>query len=121
MSLEKRRRTRVPVRFDVTLTVDGVTVQIETENISLNGLLCRADRRLQAGTVGRMRITLSPEAVITAEAARIVRSDDEKMAIAFCDMDEESFFHLKRLVQYNTKDAQIIDQELARAGYENLL
>jgi hypothetical protein len=36
-------------------------------------------------------------------------------------MDEESFFHLKRLVQYNTKDAQTIDRELARAGYENLL
>ncbi len=116
MDDERRRRTRVPVHFEVTVRVQDEPVKVETENISLNGMLCRPDVRMKKGDNGEVRIVLSPEVVITA-AGRIIRSDPEGIAVAFADIDDESFFHLKKLVQYNTEDADIIDRELRKAGF----
>lgn len=112
MEEERRRRTRVYVHFDVT--VQGI--KVETDNISLNGMLCKPEERLHQGDSADVRIALSPEVVIVAQA-KIIRSDPDGMAIVFEDIDEESFFHLKKLVQYNTEDADIIDQELRKAGF----
>ncbi|MDD5167700.1 MAG: PilZ domain-containing protein [Syntrophales bacterium] len=116
MAEERRRRTRVPIHFDVTIQANDKPVNVETENISLNGILCRPDKKLKMGDEGDARIVLSPEVVISARV-RIVRSDEEGMAIAFAGVDEESFHHLKNLVQYNTEDADIIDRELKKAGF----
>ena len=116
MEDDRRRRTRVPVHFEVTIRVQDRTIKLETRNISLNGMLCDPDSRLRTGDQGEARITLSPDAVIIAEA-KIVRSDDNGMAIAFTAVQEDSFFHLRKLVQYNTEDADIIDNELNKAGF----
>jgi len=116
MDKERRRRTRVPVHFEVTFGAADAPIKVETENISLNGMLCKPDERLRAGDEGEIRIVLSPEVVIVARS-KIVRSDAEGMAIAFADVEQESFFHLKKLVQYNTEDADVIDKELRKAGF----
>ncbi len=114
MAGEKRNRTRVPVHFDATVVVGEETVSLETENISLSGMLCGPDERIKAGKTVDIRIALSPEAVIKANA-RIARSDDKGIAIAFAGIDEDGFFHLKHLVQYNADDADLIDRELVKA------
>jgi len=106
----------VPVQFEAAVRVQDELIRVETENISLNGMLCRPDRRFKAEDRGEARIVLGPEAVIHAEI-RILRSDEEGMAIAFTAVEEDSFFHLKKLVQYNTEDADIIDGELRKAGF----
>jgi hypothetical protein len=116
MNDEKRRRTRAPVHVDVSVRIAQETLRVETENISLNGMLCKPDRRLRTGETGDVRILLSPETVITARA-KILRSDDVGMAIAFASLDDDSFFHLKRLVQFNTEDADLIDRGLQKAGF----
>ena len=116
MEEERRRRTRVPVQFEVAVQVQGEPVAVETENISLNGMLCRPEGRLKAGDDGEVRITLSPEAVIAARG-RIVRSDAQGLAVAFSGLSEESFFHLKKLVQYNAGDADVVERELGKAGF----
>ena len=113
---EKRRRTRVSVHFDATFEVNGIFTSLETENISLNGMLCKPGSRLKTGERGRVQITLSPEAVIMAEA-KVVRSDLRGLAVAFLDINPKGFFHLKKLVQYNTEDADLIDRELSNAGF----
>ena len=116
MTEERRRRTRVPVHFDVTVRVAREPVQVETENISLTGMLCKPEGRLKSGETGEVRIVLSPEAIITA-TGRIIRSDSQGLAVAFSGIDEDGFFHLKKIVQYNTEDADIIDRELRKAGF----
>ncbi len=113
MVTEKRRRTRAPVHFDVTAQVGREAFSLETENISLSGLLCRPDERIKVGEDMGIRIVLSPEAVIMARAT-VIRSDDQGVAIAFTRMDEDGFFHLKRIVQYNTDDADLIEKELGK-------
>ncbi|MDA8125786.1 MAG: PilZ domain-containing protein [Deltaproteobacteria bacterium] len=112
----KRRRTRVPVHFEVTFQVRTEPIALKTENISLNGMLCQPDPRFAKGDAGAVRIVLGPDAAISAQA-EIVRSDAAGLAIAFTEIDETGFFHLKKLVQYNTADADLIDRELRQAGF----
>lgn len=116
MATEKRKRVRASVHMDATMTVGGETLSLQTENISLNGMLCKPDRRIKAGEAADVRIVLSPEAVITTRA-NIVRSDDEGIALAFTSVDESGFLHLKKLVQYNVDDADRVDRELAKTGF----
>jgi hypothetical protein len=116
MTVEKRRRTRAPVQFDVTAEVGRETFSMGTENISLSGILCRPDQRLKAGEDAKIQIVLSSEAIINARAT-IVRSDDEGIAIAFNSVDDDGFFHLKQIVQHNVDDADLIDKELAAAVF----
>jgi hypothetical protein len=42
-----------------------------------------------------------------------VRVSPRETGIYFKTMDENSFFHLKRLVQYNAQDPDMIDDECA--------
>ena len=114
--MEKRRRSRTSIHFDVMVTRGRESLLLETENISMNGMLCRPDKRIKMGEAADIQIVLSPEATITARAT-IVRSDDEGIALALTGVDETGFFHLKKLVQYNIGDADRVDRELAEAGF----
>jgi len=116
MVTEKRRRTRASVHIDATVMVGQEPLSLETENISLNGMLCRPDGRIKAGESADIRIELSPEAIIAARV-NILRSDDKGIALAFTSVDESGFFHLKKLVQYNVDDADLVDRELAKVGF----
>ena len=116
MPTGKRRRTRASVHIDTTVRAGSESLSLKTENISLNGMLCRPDVRIKAGEAADIEITLSPEAVITARAT-VMRSDNEGIALAFTRVDESGFLHLKKLVQYNIDDADQVDRELAKAGF----
>lgn len=116
MATQKRRRTRASVHIDATLMMGGETLSLKTENISLNGMLCKPDGRIKVGEAADIRIVLSPEAIITARV-NIARSDDEGIALAFTSVDESGFFHLKKLVQYNVDDPDRVDRELAKTGF----
>ena len=111
MKKEERKRTRVPVGFTAAISAGGKTVQVNTLNISLNGMLCTPDSCFQAGDKCRVTLTLDPviKVIIEGKILRITLSD---MAIVFASMDEESFFHLKKIVEYNYGDADEINKEI---------
>lgn len=113
MDQEKRKRTRVPVHFDVAVTVHGKTIQVQIINISLTGILCTSNPLFQANDACKVIISLSDDLKIAIDS-KILRIGEGETAISFTAMDEESFFHLKRLVQYNTDDADRIEKELRK-------
>ena len=114
---EKRKRTRVPVHIHVSLSLEGKWVDVEAENISLTGILCRADDRFRMGDVCQVRIGLNPDVVISLDG-KILRSDRDHTAISFVSMDEDSFYHLKKLLQYNLVNSDRIDDELSEPAFE---
>jgi CheY-like chemotaxis protein len=57
---ERRRFRRVPLRSKVRLTSADVDLECETIDVSLNGLLVRADSLLQPGTRTQMSLYLTP-------------------------------------------------------------
>lgn len=113
---EKRKRTRVHVNFQVSVSLHGEWVEVEIENISLTGILCKADDRFRKGEACQVRIRLSPDVIISLDG-KILRSDQNQTAISFVSMDEESFFHLKKLLQYNLDNADRIDDELSKPAF----
>jgi len=116
MADERRKRTRVHVHFHVSVLLGEKWVEVNTENISLTGILCTADDRFRTGDVCRVRIRLNQDVVIDLDG-KILRSDREQTAISFVSMDEESFFHLKKLLQYNLDNADRIDDELTEPAF----
>jgi hypothetical protein len=61
-------------------------------------------------------IALGEDLHISIEA-RIVRVGEKETAIKFISMDDESFVHLKKLIQYNTGNAERVDAELRRPAF----
>lgn len=117
MNPEKRIRTRVPVHFDMTVLLGNEAIRAEILNISLNGVLCTSHPLFQTDALCRVTISLSDDSRIEIDS-KISRVEKGETAISFISMDDESFIHLKRLVQYNVGDADRIDQELHHKAFD---
>ena len=61
-------------------------------------------------------ITLSGDTKISIDS-RIARVGEKETAIKFISMDDESFFDLKKLIQYNMGNAELVDGELRRPAF----
>jgi hypothetical protein len=117
MELDKRKRSRVPVHFDVGIMLRGESIQARIINISLTGILCTTDYRFQKDDACTVVISLSDDLRITVDA-KIIRVGKEETAVSFTTMDEESFSHLKKLIQYNAGDADRIEKEFRQKAFD---
>jgi hypothetical protein len=117
MDQDKRKRSRVPVHFVVGIVLRGERIQAQIINISLTGILCTTDHRFQQNEACTVFISLSDDLRITIDA-KITRVGKEETAISFKTMDEESFSHLKKVVQYNTGDADHIEKEFRQKAFD---
>ncbi len=116
MEVNRRARTRVPFHFEVIVSTDGHEIPVESLNISLKGLLCTADSRFSTDEPCIVTLNLAEDIVVTIHGT-IVRADEEKTAIDFRAMDEESFFHLKKIVEYNAGDTEMIESEVTKPAF----
>ena len=117
MDQDKRKRSRVPVHFDVAIVLRGERIQARIVNISLTGILCTTDRRFQKDDACTVVISLRDDLQITIDA-KLLRVGKDETAISFIAMDEESFSHLKKVVQYNTGDADRIEKEFRQKAFD---
>ena len=113
---ERRRRTRVPVQIDVDVLLRGEVIKLKSVNISLAGILCTSNPLFQMDEPCKVIITLSEDSRISIDA-KIVRVGEEEAAIKFISLDDQSFFHLKKLIQYNMGNAERVDAELGRPAF----
>jgi hypothetical protein len=116
MNPEKRSRTRVPVHFEVTVLLGNEAIHAEILNISLNGILCTSHPFFQNNAPCRVIVSLSDDSRIEVDS-KISRVEKGETAISFISMDDESFIHLKKLVQFNAGDADRIEQELHHKAF----
>ncbi|WP_421900562.1 PilZ domain-containing protein [Maridesulfovibrio sp.] len=117
MDQNKRRRTRVDAGFRVVLHKEEFDAFVESHNLSLKGILCDPVKGFFVGDECEVSIPLSEDAIIRVNA-KIVRSDEHGLAADFHHMDEVSFTHLRRLVQFNAEDADTIDSELTSPAFD---
>jgi len=119
MDDNRRRRSRVCTHVLANFLQKGTRqYPLVTQNISLKGMLAKAQPGIITGEPGIIRIDLSADASIEIEC-EVIRSDANGVAIDFKPMDEESFFHLRNLVRYNAPDADQIDSELKTPAFED--
>jgi hypothetical protein len=117
MNKEKRVRTRVPVHFAVSILLGERVIHVEMINVSLNGILCTSHPLFKKNVGCKVVISLSDDLQIVIDS-KISRVDKKESAISFISMDDESFIHLKKLVQYNVGDADRIDKELHKKAFD---
>jgi hypothetical protein len=117
MDNEKRRRLRVPFQLDVGIMAGEKLIKVQIINISLTGILCTSNPLFRKDASCRVVIALRDDLRIAIDA-RILRVGERETAISFISMDEESFAHLKRIVQYNADDADRIDEEFHHKAFD---
>ena len=118
MEENRRKRTRVPVHFDVTITMGDKQTRITTSNISLTGILCATDPSFKKDAPCEITIILNEETRIHIPSATVIRTGPKETAISFSSITEEGFYHLRKLLQYNTDDADLIDQEMHQPAFK---
>ena len=117
MTVERRKRSRVPVQFDVFVQLAGGEYPVETVNLSMTGVLCATDPHFQNDLPCKVRIKLNDAFEVQLEG-RILRVAGKETAIGFTAMDEQSFHHLKRIMELNIGDADEIDRELTFPAFK---
>jgi hypothetical protein len=121
MDQDKRRRTRVEVgSIRVQLVVSELgeePIELAIRDVSLKGLSCPAVKGVTPGMNCVVTITPGPgvEARIKGVAARCT---DDLTAVDFQEMDADSFYHLRRLVQLHAEDPDDIDTELTTPAFD---
>lgn len=117
MIQERRKRTRVPVSFDLNIVQQGEEIPVQTNNISLAGLSFNTYRSFDPGSECLVRLRLDKEVELNIKA-RILRSNVRETTASFLEMDETSFYHLKRILQYNAADSNRIEKELTKPAFK---
>ncbi len=114
--MEKKQRinTRVSAMIDTRIIIDRQEIPVKTWNLSLRGMECATDSSFKEGKTCQVKFILSPKLNFIVQG-KLLRVSPRETGIYFKMMDEDSFFHLKRLVQYNADDPDKIDDECAAA------
>ncbi|MBN1380458.1 MAG: PilZ domain-containing protein [Deltaproteobacteria bacterium] len=113
---ERRKRTRIPVEFDVKIVFRDQTIKVKTLNISMSGIRFRGSQVFQAGEKCAIHLPLSDAAHLSIEAV-ILRSNDQETVVSFQSMDEETFYHLKNIIRYNAPDPDQVEKELTKSAF----
>ena len=117
MKKERRSNTRIAANFEVRVVAGRKVIPLITWNLSLRGMECPTNVDFKEGKTCKIIFTLSP-AIRFSVKGKFIRVEDTDTAIFFTSMDEEAFYHLKRVVQYNAANPDRIETELARIIHE---
>ena len=113
---ERRRRGRVPVSLEVTVRLEDREIPVESRNLSLKGLACSPHPLLKENACCQVDISLTP-AIGVSIKGRVVRVDDSEVGIDFLATDPESFVHLKKIVEYNSRYPETVGMELLTPAF----
>ncbi len=108
---ENRSRSRVAVGHEAFIEIGDVVTPVTLHDLSMNGALCRGADSFRPGQRCSLILPLSPGLRIVIES-EVVRAEEGGPAIRFLNMGPDSFSHLRRLVELNAPDADVIESEL---------
>jgi hypothetical protein len=118
MSKERRKFHRI--LFDAPVVIKQQTELNSTLiDISLNGALLHKPENWQAamGEPVEMTVVLDHEASSTITMrAEVAHLDGDKIGLRCRDIDMESISHLRRLVELNLGDPELLERELESLG-----
>ena len=110
-------RSAVQVRAELRLP-NGVLMEGQTENVSLNGMLIHTDRQLPVGHPCNAVLVLSAgeQEVRLNLAGRVARVSEAEVGVEFDQIELDGLEHLRRLVLYNADDPDAVEQEFSKAA-----
>ncbi len=114
---EQRDFSRVHFEVGATLHLGEEHWDTQLSDISLHGALIQrpADWEPQTGTLYRLDIQLNPDVTISMDV-HVAHSSDDLIGLTCDDIDVDSITHLRRLVELNLGDAELVERELSALG-----
>ena len=115
MSSEKRRFKRIP--FDTPARIVS-TLSVQVVDVSLKGaLVAKPDNWKGAmGDMIAIEIPLSPSGPVIRMQTRVAHLEADRIGLVCEQIDLESISHLRRLVELNLGDDEMLHRELAELG-----
>lgn len=111
----KRRFSRVPFQSEIQIISDHGNWSCELIDISLKGVLTTAPNHWSAAPGDRFQVKIildSSEASILMDAS-VAHIEDDHIGFACEHIDIDSISHLRRLMELNVDDPDILQRELA--------
>lgn len=112
---ERRQFHRVSFEDEATLRVGDSSLRARIHDLSLKGALIDLEQpttNLHPQDIGTLTFPLSPDLVITM-GVTVAHVEDSRVGVHCDEIDLESMQHLKRLVELNLGDTEILHRDLA--------
>lgn len=111
---ERRHFWRAHFRSPVRLALHGQTVEADLWDISLKGALVETPPGWpgKAGDRCQLRLHLGPETAI-GMSATVSHVDGRRVGLRCDSIDLDSVTHLRRLVELNAGDPELLERELS--------
>ena len=102
MDKERRQgeRIRFTSRIHITTEDDTISARADSRDISLRGIYLVPEKKIPLNTFCSLQISFtgaSSTMTVTLHG-KVCRHDDEGMGIAFLDLSEAGFVHIKNLI-----------------------
>ncbi len=98
--MRNRKFNRIRYESQAMVMIGEQTFEALTENLSVNGLFIRTDRRVPVGNRAEITFNLpsaSRSSTMTINGV-VVRNDVHGLAFQFRSLDHDSFSHLKTVI-----------------------
>ncbi len=113
----QRRFTRIPFEAQVTLRSEQASWESDLIDLSLKGALIKRPENWDADPDQEYVLSLKLDnEVAIAMDVTIAHVGQEQIGLNCKDIDVDSITHLRRLVELNLGDAQLLERELAQLG-----
>lgn len=117
-SHEKRHYSRVPFNSAVTLINPSTQRQGKLIDISLKGALLERPQGFE-GNIGdqyTLELPLGNGDIVISMKVIVARIDHHHIGFYCKNIDFDSIVHLKRLMELNLGDAELVNRELSALG-----
>ena len=114
---EQRQFSRIPFDVPVTLTRGEQIWETGLVDISLHGALIKVPQNFASdpGQDYRLAVHLEGGPDICMEV-RVAHQENEELGLSCKDIDVDSITHLRRLVELNLGDPELLERELSALG-----
>ena len=117
MTEEKRRFTRVLFNAPVTLTLSEHSWDTTNIDLSLNGALIQQPQGWDGKLNDACTLTLQLSENDRIEMQAIIAyAEDSRIGLHCKHIDIDSITHLRRLMELNSANAELLDRELSLLG-----
>lgn len=112
---EKRRFSRIPFDANVLISQDGKEWRSKLLDISLKGVLIETPRNWDAvnGEHFHLEVIFADSGSLISGDISVAHIGQSHIGFEITQIDIESVGHLRRLVELNLGDPELLDRELA--------
>jgi len=110
-----RQFARIPFNAEVQLQIQGRSIKVHLVDIALKGALVQCDINLEFSLNEKCQLVLplADDGDGVVMAGKIAHLDAQLVGIECLDIDVTSLTRLRRLLELNTGDSNLIDRELS--------